>query len=255
MAYDIIITDENLNNLNPVIFGFDKCESNHSFGPAIRQYWLIHYIVSGNGTFQINNQKFSLTCGDIFIIPPHIETFYKADENNPWEYIFIGFTTSLMPVQLPNILHFPQAKHIFTSMQQCENFNNGRSAYLSARLWDFFALLMDNKETELDYVDKALNYIKSDFINISSISQIADRLNINRSYFYSLFKSKTGISPKEYLIRYKLEIAADLMTKEHKSISLSAYSVGYNNIYNFSKIFKKYYGVSPQTYITNSFDK
>ena len=140
-------------------------------------------------------------------------------------------------------------------MQQCENFNNGRSAYLSARLWDFFALLMDNKETELDYVDKALNYIKSDFINISSISQIADRLNINRSYFYSLFKSKTRISPKEYLIRYKLEIAADLMTKEHKSISLSAYSVGYNNIYNFSKIFKKYYGVSPQTYITNSFDK
>ena len=76
-------------------------------------------------------------------------------------------------------------------------------------------------------------------------------LVINRSYFSSLFNDKIGIPPKEYLIRYKLEIAAELMTKENKSISLSAFSVGYNNIYNFSKVFKKYYGVSPRTYISN----
>lgn len=252
MAYDVIITDNKLNNLNPVLFGYDKCDPNHFYGPAIRQYWLIHYIVSGSGIFKIGNFEYHLNSGDLFIIPPNVETFYVADNDSPWEYIFVGFTSSSeLPYKLQNTLHCPQAQHIFFQMKQCENFENGRSAYLSARLWDFFALLLDDKDSKIDYVDKALNYIKSDYISITNISQIAKRLHINRSYFSSLFNAKMGISPKEYLIRYKLEIAAELMTKENKSISLSAFSVGYNNIYNFSKVFKKYYGVSPRTYISN----
>ena len=252
MAYDVIITNNKLNNLNPVLFGYDKCTPGHSYGPAIRQYWLLHYIVSGNGTFKINNIEYHLNPGDIFVIPPDTEAFYIADKNNPWEYIFIGFTSSSkLPYKLQNTHHCPQAQHIFFEMKQCENFENGRSYYLSARLWDLFALLSEDKEPKTDYVDKALNYIKSDYISISNISQIAERLHINRSYFSLIFKAKMGMSPKEYLIRYKLKIAAELMTNEHKTISLAAFSVGYNNIYNFSKVFKKYYGVSPRTYVSN----
>ena len=66
-----IITDNKLNNLNPVLFGYDKCAPNHFFGPAIRQYWLIHYIVSGSGIFKIGN--FELLPGDAH---PSAKVFY-----------------------------------------------------------------------------------------------------------------------------------------------------------------------------------
>ena len=81
-----------------------------------------------------------------------------------------------------------------------------------------------------------------------TIEEIAHRLNIDRTYLYTLFKKKTGLSPKEYLINYRLDTAASLMTERDKNISTAAYSVGYTDIFNFSKMFKRKFGVSPKEY-------
>ncbi len=249
MKHTVIISDKKYNDLNPVQFGYEKCVSGHSYGPAIRTHWLIHYVVSGFGIFRINGNQYRIRPGEMFIIPPFVETYYEADIANPWNYIWIGFTTdSGIADTLPHTLKLSEAGEIFNAMKSCEDYSDGRSAYLSARLWDLFALIMGKNGQRNDYVKDALDCIHSEYMKGITIEEIASRLNLDRTYFYAIFKRKVGISPKQYLLSHRMNIAASLINDQKVSVSIAAYSVGYTDIFSFSKMFKKHFGVSPTQY-------
>ena len=71
--------------------GYEFCTPGHSFGPAIRPSYIIHYIISGKGKFYCNNDEYELHENNAFLIEPNVMTFYQADFKEPWEYIWIGF--------------------------------------------------------------------------------------------------------------------------------------------------------------------
>ena len=249
MEHNVLIKNENYKDLNPVLFGYEDCEKSHKFGPAVREHWLIHFVESGFGIYRINGKEYRLGPGDMFIIPPKEVTYYEADSQKPWSYIWIGFTagTDLSPI-LSDTIHKPEAYHIFSAMKQCESKSFNQNAFLLARLWDLFVLLLENKPQNTDYIEKALNCINSEYMTLT-IENLAKRLNLNRSYFSTLFKKRVGISPEKYLLNLRMSIAASLMTEQGKSVSVAANSVGYPNLFNFSKMFKRHYGLSPTAYI------
>ena len=245
-----IVINYGYEGLNPMQFGYENCAPNHYFGPAVRDYWLLHYVVSGCGVFKINGKTYNIKAGDMFTIPPYVETYYQADSTDPWHYIWIGFTSKgELPMTLPPKLHIPEAKSIFLKMQRCRDFETGRSAYLTAKLWDLAALILERDKTDVDYLEKALSCINSEYMNGITISEVAQRLNLDRSYFSSYFKAKMGISPQEFLLNLRLENAKQLMLEQGESPTTAANSVGYSDIYNFSRMFKRKYGLSPRAYI------
>lgn len=251
MMHNSIVIDNKYSGLNPVQFGYESCQKCHSYGPAIRTHWLIHYVVSGFGVYKTKNKVYNVKAGEMFVIPPYEETYYEADAQNPWNYIWIGFTADdNLPLQLADTILCPEALSIFNAMKHCENFSDGRSAYLNARLWDLFALLLGKENSQYDYVDKALECIHSEYMNEISIEEISRRLNLDRTYFSVIFKKKVGVSPKQYLLNYRMNVAASLITGNNISVSVAARSVGYSDLYTFSKVFKRHFGVSPTKYST-----
>ena len=76
------------------------------------------------------------------------------------------------------------------------------------------------------------------------IDEIAHDLNLNREYLSRCFKREMGLSIQEYLIRTRLNKACELL-KKGISIQKVSNLVGYNDQFAFSKIFKKYMGISP----------
>ena len=250
MIHDIIVRDEGYAGLNPIQFGYEKCVQLHSFGPATRTHWLIHFVESGFGVFKIGEKEYNVGPGEMFVIPPFVETYYEADGKNPWSYIWIGFTAdSELPVSLTDVIRCPKAAGIFSLMKNSISFENGRSAFLLSRLWDLFTLLLDDEKHNVDYVDTALDIIHSEYLYDITIERLAVRLGLDHSYFSSLFRKKIGLSPKEYLLNYRMNIAASLMIDHGNSVSVAAYSVGYTDVCNFSKMFKRRYGVSPLKYV------
>lgn len=245
-----IVVNYGYGGLNPMQFGYEYCEPCHSFGPAVRDHWLLHYVVSGGGTFKIDEKTYHIKAGDMFTIPPYIETYYEADSVTPWHYIWVGFTCDgELPLELPPRIHLPEAKSIFLKMQKCGEKETGRSAYLAARLWDLMATLLERNKSQVDYLEKALSCMHSEYMNGITVSDVAARLNLDRSYFSSYFKKKTGVSPQEYLLNLRLENAAQLMTEQGETPTTAANSVGYSDIYNFSRMFKRKCGLSPRAYI------
>ena len=246
-----IVIDQHYKGFNPVQFGSESCEAGHFFGPSVRSHWLLHYVVHGFGIFERDGVSRAVKPGDIFVIPPYQETYYEADRKKPWRYIWIGFTAVGEEVPAPlqsAVIHCPGAGKVFEDMLRCGKLENGRSAFLAAKIWELFSILLEEGEGTAGYIEKALNYMNSEYINGITVQQVAEMLNLNRSYFSELFKDQMGVPPQTYLINLRLEKAAQLLTLYGETPATAGISVGYPDIYHFSKIFKQHFGLSPRQY-------
>ncbi len=247
------VNQKRLAGLNPVTWGQQECEGGFSVDVP-RPYWLLHYVVSGSGTFETNATKYTVSPSQIFVIHPHQRHVYTADEKNPWHYIWVAFDSD---TELPHLLDTdvfsaPAAGRIFVDILSAAKLECGKEEFLSAKLWELMSVLIQMQSgmthSISPYVSAAKEYISQNYKNNIRISDIAKELNLDRTYFSTVFKNQTGLSPKQYLVVYRLERAAELLVNGQCSVADAAYSSGYNDIVTFSRMFKKHFGTSPSRY-------
>jgi AraC-like DNA-binding protein len=245
-----IVINEGYSGINPVQFGYQSCTPGHFYGPAVRTHWLLHYVASGCGIFVRDGVTYHVGEGDIFVIRPFEETYYEADENDPWKYIWVGFTSDSLvdEVFTEPIITLSGAGKIFRDMKYCSELENGRSAFLASRIWELIARKLDMRSAKMSHVEKALSFMNSEYGNGITVSAVARHLNLDRTYFSALFKAETGASPVDYLSDLKLNKAAELMSVYGKSPTTAAISSGYPDYCHFSRAFKKKFGVSPRKF-------
>lgn len=246
-----IIINRHFPGINPLTFGYEDCAPSHSFGPAVRKSWLLHYVISGTGTFTREDQTFSLHAGEIFVIAPYVKHYYEADAETPWRYIWVSFESE---ISLPSafseaVIHCSGVGSIFEDMRRCCSMQSGKTAFLASRIWELIARIDDAGKQGNNYIREAIHCMNAEYMTDLSVAGLAQRLNLDRCYFSSLFKQQVGVSPSQYLMNLRLEKAADLMLQHELTPSVAAASVGYSDIFNFSKMFKKKYGCSPRQYI------
>ena len=254
-----IITNKHYKEMNPTVCGREKCESGHFFGPAVRSYWLLHFVASGKGVFKTSRGEYRLEKNDIFVIRPYEITYYEADKTEPWEYLWIGFSSSLpLPSMLSenDVFYAPFLLETFCSAVNAEDISSGvrgYEAFLCSKIWELIShleMLEEHKSPLADgYVRTAINIMENEYHTGVTVEDIADRLHLNRSHFSTTFKKVIGKSPREFLISLRMKKAAEWLREEHLSVSITAASVGYPDVFSFSRAFKNYYGVSPSEYI------
>lgn len=257
-AIEKVVSNLGLSDINPLICGKEECESAHSYGPATRGYWLLHFVVSGKGRFECPRGAYELGKNEIFIIRPYEITYYKADEKDPWCYIWIGFTAdTLLPPALTarDTLYAPFLSEIFincVSMPDLSGGGKGYEAMLCAKIWEIIALLSEQESpagvSAERYVRSAVTLMEAEFCNGITVSDVAKRLHLNRSYFSVIFRETVKKSPGRYLAELRMEKAANLLTEHSCSVTVTALSVGFQDVFTFSRTFKKYFGVSPTAY-------
>ena len=217
----------------------------HTGGITIRDYYLVHFVKSGTGFFEVNGERTAVNPGQIFILYKNQVGYYRADEKNPWEYIWIGFDGSLAPEIKKleaQVVDFPS--QLFDEMMEAERIKNTRSEYLAGKLFEFFAELFDEKGKP-SYVNQVKDYIKASYMFPIKVEDIAGMLNINRRYLSRIFREETGTSIKTYIVNIKMNCAEQLL-KQDFSVSNVAEMVGYEDVFNFSKMYKKIKGSAPR---------
>lgn len=248
--------------------GIENCNPSYSFGPETRDHFIIHYILDGKGEFTVNNKTYKLGKKDGFLIRPGEETYYKADDKDPWIYMWIGFNGIKAETYL-KYANLDENNHIFkyekdSSLKKCileilslNIMNNSNRLKIDGLLYLFIGNLIENNKymdkensnTQVDeYINISIDFINNNYSNNIKVNDIANYVGLNRSYFSNLFTKKMGISPQEYLLSLKMEKACNLLTNLQLSIGDVARQVGYEDQLTFSKIFKKSKGVSPKLY-------
>lgn len=250
---EFFLVNKQLCGFNPLSFGQEHCLPHHFFGPGVRSYWLLHYIVSGKGVFSVRDKTYRLSAGSCFVIRPFEKVFYQADESQPWHYIWIGFETESAPELLNcDVLNVPGIGSIFSSIMDAQDKNEGRNEFLSAKLWELMSLLSESDTPRIPktktFAEQAKTCIQTKYMTGITVSEIAKTLNLERSYFSTVFKNSVGVSPQEYLNNYRLEKASELLLTGNMSVTDIAFSTGYSGVINFSRMFKRRYGLSPTEY-------
>ena len=87
--------------------GYQKCAPGYTWGPALRDHYLLHYIESGEGWYTGGGKTYHLTKGDLFAVFPSQVVCYVADHLDPWEYYWVGFngTEARRMVQMTGFTH------------------------------------------------------------------------------------------------------------------------------------------------------
>ena len=76
----------------------------------------------------------------------------------------------------------------FDDMMRCAKMENGRSAFLSSKLWELMSILLEKGPVKADYTTKALSYMHAEYAGGISVKDVADRLSLDRSYFSTIFR-------------------------------------------------------------------
>ncbi len=103
-----------------------------------------------------------------------------------------------------------------------------------------------SKGSEL--IKKAIRYISKNFQHTLTLDEVASHVHLNPSYFSTLFKQSTGSSFKEYLNLVRIEESKRLLANTDYSIIDISIAVGFEDQSYFSKVFKKYTGLTPKQY-------
>lgn len=247
--------------------GYEVCEANHSFGPAIRQHYLLHYILNGEGKYYANNECYELKKGEGFLICPGESTYYRADKEEPWEYCWISFdgyeVASILNkcgLSKDRLIFKDNSNGIFKenllSLIHDYDVKSKNEFALLGQLYLCFSNIYDQIEpkekiTYQSYLDKAMDYIYNNFSYDIKISDIAKYVGIDRTYLYKLFILEHKISPQQYLISFRLNTAVNMLETTKLNITEIAYSCGFKDAPTFYKHFKKQFNITPVQYRKN----
>jgi AraC-like DNA-binding protein len=254
------------NSLQLNFCGYAQTESLHSYGPAVRPHYLIHCIMSGEGYYSIEDTKYHLKKGQGFLIEPDILTFYRSDVENPWEYVWIGFSGSdakqileKIGLNITNpIFTFEDSDAIYQIVKDVVAYPNlgiANELRITGLLYKFLSLiaqstidLSKSEDKKNIYVEKAIEFIKNNYYSGIKIRDIANYIGINRSYLYTLFTKYTGITPQQYLNTFRISRAKELLTFTDFSIESISISCGYRDPLVFAKAFRQLTGMSPSNF-------
>lgn len=265
--HSYIAEDKLLSSLSVYNVGSQKCKPGFQWGPGVRDHYLIHHVLHGRGRFEIQGKRYDLKKGDTFLIYPNMEACYRADDDDPWEYTWVGFAGT-DAFYLLNHTDFsedsPVLEQVSLSMEierkikrvyeaQGNTFCDAVS--MTGALYSMIAMLMENsspetkqKNLQTDRVERAVRYIEEHYSYPITVEDIAGYTGVCRSHLYRMFQRVLKKSPKDYVEEYRIRQACQLLGETGLPITTIAHSVGYEDNLYFSKAFKKNMGKTPSDY-------
>jgi AraC-like DNA-binding protein len=227
------------------------------YGPASRDQYLIHYVISGKGVF--NGTE--VHEGEGFIITPEMYEHYYPDEKDPWRYVWIISYDQDIETHIE--MHDPDKKtgifkfHNIAIIEDIAKqllLNDDVFEFSNTEITEMYLRIFNNcvktkakvnnsnSKMYFDYVEK---YVSLNMHFSVSVNDICKKLGVSQPYLYRVFMAEKGISPKRYLSERRLREAKRQLSVTDFSISDIASSLGFSDVLAFSKFFSGKMGISP----------
>jgi len=200
----------------------------------------------------------------LVIIPKGVKHEYMASTDSPWHIFWVHFLTN-------EDFPFQAITHIVLSKEQTKiymdifinilyalsNDVNAKSLGFASNGIKYMLGIINNHVGDIDknhphiIIRKTKKYVLENLSMPISIAEICDKFQVSKSHLFYLFKNEFDISPLNYFTNLKMEIASNYLLITKMNVKQIALSLGYDDPYYFSRLFKKKYLVSPVNYRNN----
>lgn len=256
--YDFLVSD--------IHFIVDRLPNpNWQLVNRINDYYVIAFARGGRSSYTLNGKRFDISKNDIIFIPSMQLYTAVSDQSDPWSFVSAGFSVDIRNrdtkdtlYTLPNIWRGASNPHIIDSLIELSFlWTNRVPGYLikcRSLLLDilYIAVTLNEKGNTAIPNYEAINFVR-EYINNNynknfTVEQLSRMTGFSVSYFRSLFKRATGMTTVEYHNYVRIAKAKDLLLSHSCNVTETASAVGFNDIYYFSRLFKKITGKSPSDY-------
>lgn len=250
--------------------GIQQCSPLHNNGPEVRDTSFVHIILSGKGVLKIDGCEYHLQKNHAFLIPAGVLAQYTADKDEPWHYMWVGFS-GLMSEESMVMAGFnrqypiravgnvQQLQHDIEGMIETYHLTFANELRRNGCFFHFIAHLIEDHQAQgmvsgtnniqaARNAQKAYHYIMEHFSEQVKIEDLAQQMGISRNYLYACFKQVYKVSPKQFLHAVRMEHAASLLVSKHLYVSQVAHQVGFEDELAFSKAFKEFHNYSPTVF-------
>lgn len=232
---------------------------------------IFFYCLHGTGYCLLDNKKFVIRPNQFIIIPATEKSIrYWADSNDPWTIYWIHYTgkdLEMLNQSLNiNLLDGPvdtpfndKAIEIWENIYENLEMGYSKENLLNASfcLYHFLTTfiypekhIIPKEQSKENIITKTILYMRDNLHKKLSVDDMSSLQGLSSSHFSNLFKKSSGMPPIDYFIHLKMQKACQLLNHKDSRIHIVALSLGYEDPYYFSRLFKKFIGMSPELYKT-----
>jgi len=253
---------EEIQYLNPNVFRVVERKDMPSWRFDKRQngYHELYFIVGGKAVFYVNDVKYIAVQDDTIYIPGGSVREAHTFEDSPIHTFAINFhwlgdNHVTLPFEVvtknkitPQMLgYLRELAEMWANQPPLFKFKE-RGLFLLL-LHQLFNMYYQRKHNHIDSrIKKAMDYVQDNFSKQLDIEMMARMANLNPIYYGKIFKENTGYTFRDYLNRIRVTNAEKLLSTQKLILSEVAEQCGFNDVYYFSKMFKRVMGYAPSSH-------
>lgn len=252
--------------------GREHCDPKKLMESSMRYYYSLHYVLYGSGSLIVGGKEVKLVKGDAFLVYRGEDISYFPDPEDPWSYLWIDFNGQDLigflddcgfTEEKPYIRIKDHANFVSTAVQPLiDGLDGGPAQALmtAGNVFRFFAMLIRNDhknhlrgrkltvQQRLKEFRDVLTFVNNNYRMNFPVQRVCEETFLSEFQLNSMFREFTGLTYVNYVNRYRISEAAEILLHEDIGIKEAAHRVGIEDVAYFSRLFVKWKGVSPRDY-------
>ena len=261
-------------NLNPprraplavVSGGCERCAPDYEIHRATFPFHSIEYVVRGRGSLKLDRRRHELQPGAVFSYGPGVRQDIAADPADPPVKYFVDFA-GLKSLEILRQCHLPpggvsrifppnEIQNLFDELIHCGQRGGRQGAELCAKLLECLALKISESLAPRAGVEthsfttyqQCRQHIEKNSSRLKTLRQIADECHVDAAYLCRLFQRYDRQSPYQFLMRLKMNRAAEWLQQPGSLVKQVAERAGFSDQFHFSRAFKSVFGIAPDIF-------
>lgn len=250
----------------PVRAGRTLAKPNYQVGPKRIECFSLHFVLDGRVILEFEGQRVELGKDDLFcLFPNQTYHYYTIPDEAPLQMNWIALDGSrvLSLLKLAGVTpEKPYSRKHVTSqlklaadrmleaMTRSQRWNPALSLELQGLAYEVLSKLMPPSSSGQDsepagWIRECMDFMDLHATEGISVQQVASFAGVHRSYFSNAFTNQVGIPPQKYIQHIRMEKARRLLVGTDATVTEIALSLGYPNLYTFTRAFKSYFKTTP----------
>ncbi len=261
-------------NLNPpkqsllavVSGGCEQCAPDYEIHRPTFPFYSIEYVVRGRGSLRLKNRRHALLPGCVFSYGPGVRQDIAADPTDPPVKYFVDFAglkareilrrCHLPPGSVAQIFPPNEIQNLFDELIRSGQRGTRSGAELCAKLLECLALKIAGARTPLagtgtlsfTTYQQCRQHLETHFQRLKTLQQMAAECHVDAAYLCRLFQRYDHQSPYQFLMRLKMNLAAEWLQQPGALVKQVAERAGFGDPFHFSRAFKSVFGVAPDAF-------